>query len=153
MKSKTVLRDTPLAEITLRKYEKPYDMKRRELFKRIMLSVGLLQPGDSRDVIVDVFQSIFDSKEGLLPKEVEDEVIKNREKHKLPMLGITPSNVRRQIRRCKEMFMIERFQGRYRVTENLTLSEVFEEKIERFYLNSIISRVKEYFDAVSREKA
>ena len=44
----------PLAEITLRKYERPYEMPLRELVKKICLSVGLLQPGDSRDVVVDV---------------------------------------------------------------------------------------------------
>ena len=42
----------PLAEITLRKYESPYELGRRELVKKICLSLGLLQPGDSRDVIV-----------------------------------------------------------------------------------------------------
>ena len=52
--SQKVSRDIPLAEITLRRYEKPYDLKDRELVKKVCLSLGLLQPGDSRDVIVDV---------------------------------------------------------------------------------------------------
>jgi len=46
--------DIPLAEITLRRYEKPYLMEKRELVKKICLSLGFLQPGDGRDVIVDV---------------------------------------------------------------------------------------------------
>ena len=52
----------PLAEITLRKYEKPYNLEGRELIKKVCLSLGLLQPGDSRDVIVDVLQVILDAK-------------------------------------------------------------------------------------------
>ena len=54
MKKQTVSKEVPLAEITLRKYEKPYNLKDRDLVKKLCLSIGLLQPGDSRDVIVDV---------------------------------------------------------------------------------------------------
>jgi len=44
--------DTPLAEITLRKYESPKGLEKRELVRKLCLSLGLLQPGDSRDVVV-----------------------------------------------------------------------------------------------------
>ena len=54
MARQTVLKDTPLAELTLRRYEKSYDLNKRELIKKLCLSVGLLNPGDSRDVVVDV---------------------------------------------------------------------------------------------------
>ena len=57
----------PLAEITLRKYERPYEMPMRELVKKVCLSVGLLQPGDSRDVVVDVFGVLL--KEGEVGQE------------------------------------------------------------------------------------
>ena len=53
-KKQTVSRDIPLSEITLRRYERPYNMSRRELVRKLCLSVGLLQPGDSRDVVVDI---------------------------------------------------------------------------------------------------
>ena len=54
-----VSRDIPLAEITLRRYEKPYDLNDRELVKKVCLSLGLLQPGDSRDVVVDVLSVLL----------------------------------------------------------------------------------------------
>lgn len=47
-------KDIPLNEITLRRYEKPYESSRRELVRKVCLSLGLLQPGDSRDIIVDI---------------------------------------------------------------------------------------------------
>ncbi len=47
-----ISKDIPLSEITLRRYEKPSKLSERELVRKICLSVGLLQPGDSRDVIV-----------------------------------------------------------------------------------------------------
>ena len=55
MHKKTISRDVPLNEITLRRYEKPDNLKGRDLVRKLCLSLGLLQPGDSRDVIVDIF--------------------------------------------------------------------------------------------------
>ena len=49
-----IVSEQPLAEIILRKYELPRKAKERELVKKVCLSLGLLQPGDSRDVIVDI---------------------------------------------------------------------------------------------------
>jgi hypothetical protein len=53
-----VSKDIPLSEITLRRYEKPTH-KGRDLVKRLCLSSGLLQPGDSRDVVVDVLHVLL----------------------------------------------------------------------------------------------
>lgn len=136
-------KEKPLVEITLRKYERPFDLERRDIFKKICLSLGLLQPGDSRDVIVDVLQVIIDNKQ-LSSDEIVEQVIANRKKEKLELLGIAPSNIRRQIKRLKDLFLIEKFENSYRVSENATLVEVFEEKIEKFLLTSIMDRVKEY---------
>ena len=44
---KTISKDLPLSEITLRRYEKPYATNKRELTRKLCLSLGLLQPGDS----------------------------------------------------------------------------------------------------------
>ena len=71
-----VSKDIPLAEITLRKYEKPYNSDRRELVKKLCLSIGLLQPGDSRDVMVDVLLSLINTGEALDSKQIEDNVIR-----------------------------------------------------------------------------
>lgn len=140
-----VSKDIPLAEITLRKYERPYGLGRRELIKRLCLSIGLLQPGDSRDVIVDVLQALLDSNGGLKSEEIVEEVIKLRKNENLPILGVAPSNIRRQIKRLKDLYLVEKFQNIYRIIENENLGKIFEEKIEKFYLKTIVDRVKEYF--------
>ena len=62
MPKQTISKDTPLSEITLRRYEKPYDLTGRDLVKKLCLSLGLLQPGDSRDVVVDVLQVLLEKK-------------------------------------------------------------------------------------------
>ena len=146
---KKVYKDSPLAELTLRKYEKPFKGRKRELIKKLCLSVGLLQPGDSRDVIVDVlFVFIQNKKKELTSKEVEKKVVQNRKKYKLARHGIAGSNIRRQIKRLRDLFIVEKIKNNYRITENSKLCEIFDEKIEKYYLNSILNRVREYFDAV-----
>ncbi len=146
----TIARDTPLAELTLRKYEKPA-VAGRELVRKVCLSVGLLQPGDSRDVVVDVFMVILESKDQLTSVEVERLVIEARKKANVAMLGIAPSNIRRQLLRLRDLMFVEKLGNYYRVAEKETLSALFSEKIESFLLHSTVKRVKEYLAAVDKE--
>ena len=147
----TISRDTPLAEITLRKYEKPANLDQRELVRKLCLSTGLLQPGDSRDVVVDILHVLIamqKQKKMLNSEEIRYEVTKNRKRRKLPMLGIASSNVRRQLLRLRDMFLVEKIANNYRINENASLKDIFTEKIEKYYLTSIKDRVKEYFHAL-----
>lgn len=142
--------DTPLLEITLRKYEKPQTKKERELAKRLCLSLGLLQPGDSRDVIVDVLHVLFKSRRKrqlLSVEDVEKKVIINRKLHKLQLHGIAPSNIRRQIKRLRNLMLVEKVKSKYRVTEFLNVADIFAEKVEKFLLQGVVQRVKEYLSA------
>ena len=151
MPKKTIAKDVPLSEITLRRYEKPTNLKGRDLVRKLCLSIGLLQPGDSRDVVVDVLNVILKAqkeKKELTSEEIEKRVIVERKKYKLPLLGIAPSNIRRQLKRLKDLFLIETKANKYHITEFESLSAIFEEKIEKFYLKSIVDRVREYFGAV-----
>lgn len=150
MQRKTVSKDVPLCEITLRRYEKPYDLEGRQLIKKLCLSIGLLQPGDSRDVIVDVLVVLMnarDKKEFLTSDEIANRVVVFRKKENLPMKGIAASNIRRQVKRLKDMFIVECITNKYRITEFDALGNIFEKNIERLYLNNIIERVKEYLEA------
>lgn len=143
-----ISRDTPLSELTLRKYEKPMNLKERELIKKVCLTIGMLQPGDSRDVMVDVLQVLLRSKKkrkALSATEIEKKVIENRKKHKLQLTGIASSNIRRQLKRLKDLFIIEKVLNKYRITEFMSLNEIYDQKIEKFVLQSIVQRAKEYF--------
>ena len=146
-----IAKDVPLSELTLRRYEKPYEMPRRELIRKLCLSIGLLQPGDSRDVIVDVLQVLLDHKiknKMLDSEEVKKEVINQRKKNKLPLKGIASSNIRRQLKRLKDIYLVESINNEYRITEFNSLEEIFNERIEKFMLPNILSRVKEYLKVV-----
>lgn len=149
--AKTISKDIPLAEITLRRYEKPSDLTERDIVRKICLSLGLLQPGDSRDVIVDILHVLLiagKEKKGLVSQEIERQVIEKRKKESLAQHGIASSNIRRQLRRLKDMFLIESIANKYRITEFESLKTIFEEKIEKYYLRSIVERVKDYFDCL-----
>ncbi len=146
-----ISKDTPLAEITLRRYEKPSDLPRRELIKRLCLSVGLLQPGDSRDIIVDILYVLLEAKrdkKGLDSEEIQNLVIDVRKEHKLPLKGVAPSNIRRQIKRLRDLFLIEKVDSKYRVSEFEDLEVIFDQKIEKYFLDNILGRVKDYFKAI-----
>ena len=148
-----ISRDTPLAEITLRRYEKP-TMNDRELVRKFCLSLGLLQPGDSRDVVVDVLQVLLKArqeKDELHSEEIKNKVMDCRKTNKLPMLGIASSNIRRQLKRLKDMHLIETNANLYRIAEWNNLTEIFEEKVKNFLLNSIVNRVSEYVKRIDEE--
>jgi len=150
-KQKTISREIPLSEITLRRYEKPSNLSGRELVRKICLSIGLLQPGDSRDVIVDILDVLIKAKKeqkNLTSDEVCHFVIEERKKLKLPMLGIASSNIRRQLKRLKDLFLIEKRLNAYSITEHNNLNEIFEERIEKILLPSINSRIKEYLKKI-----
>lgn len=140
-------RDVPLAEITLRKYERPYDVSRRELVKKICLSLGLLQPGDSRDVIVDILLVLDEArkdKQHLSSFEVIDRIRLLRKEHSLEEKGLAESNVRRQLKRLRDMLLVDKNNNVYRLSEFEPLSHLFGNKIENFLIPQTIERVKEY---------
>ena len=147
------MKEEALAEITLRKYEKPYQFTKHELVKKICLSLGLLQPGDSRDVIVDILLVLLRAqkeKKELVLEQIKSQVIENRKKENLELKGIADSNIRRQLKKLRDILIIEKKENHYRIAEFESLKEIFEEKIERFYIVSIIERIKEYLDELDK---
>ncbi|MBW2983967.1 hypothetical protein KY361_02540 [Candidatus Woesearchaeota archaeon] len=149
----TISKDTPLSEITLRRYEKPTH-KGRDLVRKLCLSSGLLQPGDSRDIIVDVLHVLLKERrkgQQLSSSDVEKLVVEERKQNNLPMLGIASSNIRRQLKRLRDLLIIEKIGSNYRINENGLLEDIFSEKIEGFLLASIVSRAKEYFKKIDEE--
>lgn len=140
-------RDVPLHEITLRKYEKPYDSSKREIIRKICLSLGLLQPGDGRDIIVDILLALEDvrkEKKELTSFEVRDIVTQMRHDSSLEAKGIAESNIRRQLKRLRDIMIVEKKNNLYRISEFATLHDLFEQKIEKFLIPQTVSRIKEY---------
>lgn len=145
--------DTPLMEITLRRYEPAYELNRRETLRKICLSLGLLQPGDSRDVIVDillVLELVKHRKKELNAYDIKQEVVIFRDENGLSTLGTADSNIRRQLKRLRDMHLIEKVRNNYRITEFQDLKVIYESRIKPIILNSIIERNLEYFEYYSQ---
>lgn len=141
--------ETPLMEIILRRYESPHDLKERDALKKICLSLGLLQPGDSRDVIVDilfVLEKAKKKKKELSAIEIKEELVHIRKKHNLPLNGTADSNIRRQLKRLRDIYLVEKVRNNYRILEFMSLSQIFEEKIKKIILEAILARNEEYFE-------
>lgn len=145
------MKDLPLSEITLRKYEKPSGLEKRELIRKICLSLGLLQLGDSRDVIVDILMVLIEANEK--KEEINGEVIRERveeirKKYSLETKGLAESNIRRQLKRLRDAMLVDKRSNDYYLTEHLSLKEIFENNFEKFIIPQIIERVKEYLGAL-----
>jgi hypothetical protein len=147
-----MVKELPLGEITLRKYEKPYDSSKRELIKKACLSLGLLQPGDSRDIIVDVLLVLEDArkqKKHLSSFEIRNLVEATRKQNSLDEKGLAESNIRRQLKRLRDLMLVDKSENVYRLSEFSPLKEIFENKIEKFLIPQTIERVKEYLQKLS----
>lgn len=146
-----MVKDLPLGEIILRKYEKPYVSSQRELIRKVCLSLGLLQPGDSRDIMVDILLVMEDArknKEWLSSFEIRDRVEESRKKHSLEVKGLAESNIRRQLKRLRDALLADKQENKYRLSEFESLSEIFEMKIEKFLIPQTVDRIKEYLKAM-----
>jgi len=149
-----MVRDVPLSEITLRKYEKPYDSSRRELVRKVCLSLGLLQPGDSRDVIVDILLALENARKErkeLSSIEIQSLVSKIRKENSLDEKGLAESNIRRQLKRLRDLMFVDKKNNLYKLSEFEPLSEIFKNKIEEFLIPQTINRIKEYLDKLEEE--
>ena len=145
-----VAKEIPLSSITLRKYEKPYQVNERELVKKYCLSVGILEPGDSRDVIVDLLIVLLKNtleKKTLSVEELVKGTVEERRSHKLDEKGCSEPNIRRQLLRLKNLGIVERVQSKYRIKEFMSMEELAEEVIRK-RAEDILNRIILYSKAI-----
>ena len=139
--------ETPLMEMTLRRYEAPHNLNERDTLKKICLSLGLLQPGDSRDIIVDillVLERAKKDKNELSASEIKDQLLDIRKNNGLSLGGTADSNIRRQLKRLRDIFLVEKVKNNYRILEFMNLKDIFEEKIQKIILDAVLSRNLDY---------
>lgn len=137
--SKRALKDLPLQEITLRKYESPQNLNQRELAKKFLLSIGLLQPGESRDIIVDIFLQLLKARKEKKFMQISHFVDALKEKQ-----GASSPNIRRQLRRLKALKLVEKLPEGYRITEFGSLKPIINDFIIQFLVNPSVKRMQEY---------
>lgn len=134
-----VFKDTPIDEVTLRRFEKPSSSDLMSLVRRFAISIGLLQPGDSRDIVSELlFMFIERSKrKEFLTVEYLINSFQGKD-------GGTPNNIRRQLRRLKDINIIERTNYGYRIKEFMPISALFKDHIMKYNIEPCIERLNEY---------
>jgi DNA-binding transcriptional ArsR family regulator len=146
-----MVKDLPLSEITLRRYERPYESSKRETVRKVCLSLGLLQPGDSRDIMVDILLVLDDARKERRPLssfDICDLVEKSRKENSQELKGLAESNIRRQLKRLRDLMLVDKTENSYRLSEFLSLSELFELKIEKFVIPQTVDRIKEHLSSL-----
>ena len=142
-----MVKDVPLGEITLRRYEKPYDSSERDLVRKVCLSLGLLQPGDSRDIIVDMLLVLEENRKArkwMSSFEIRDKIDESRKANSLEGKGLAEWNIRRQLKRLRDGMFVDKKENKYRMSEFAPLGEIFENKIGKFLIPQTLERIKEY---------
>ncbi len=124
--------DSPIFEITLRKYEPPSGNAERDL-RVFLLSMGLIRPGDSKSPLEAIFRA-FLQKSSVSVTELAQ------------MAKITPSAVRYHLERLKALRLVE---GRknYRLAEG-DLSVAFR-VFRRYVLEELLDRIESYVTEIS----
>lgn len=137
-----VYKENPIVEITLRKFETPYEQG-TALLRKFCISVGLLQPGDSRDSVVDVLKILLDNR-------IRKEIMDSSKIHELIKQGkdIASSNIRRHLSRLEKLGIIEKVKGGYRLREWMSLKEIMDEFVKKFILDPSFERIKEYAEKI-----
>lgn len=139
--------DSPVVDISLRKFEKPSGSI-NEVIKKFCISVGLLQPGDSRDVITDLLLLFIKACKAKRVLSIEDVY---RHALNVDKKGVSQSNVRRHLFRLKELDIIEHSPEGYRLREWLTFKELVSDLV-KFKVEPTIERIKEYADFIDNYK-
>lgn len=133
-----VAKDTPLSEITLRKFEKPYGDD-EEIIRKFCISIGLLQPADSRDIVVSILSELLKARRRRIFLSTEE--IQKRSEGSKP-------NIRRHLRKMVSIGLVEKIENKYRIREFMSLSEVLTEHIKPFVIEPAFSRILEYSQAL-----
>ncbi len=134
--------DAPVSEVCLRKFEKPSGSQ-RELVRKFCISIGLLQPGDSRDIIIDLLLLFIKAAKIKRPLRVEEVYKKALDFG----LGASQSNVRRNLRKLKDLDLIEKTSNGYRLREWLSIKELMRDII-KYKVNPVIERIMDYAEAI-----
>lgn len=132
----------PLNEITLRSVHIDSELDRWEILRRFCLGVGLLQPNDNRTTIVDVLIVLFDYPDGLSTNKIVSKVISFRIDRGFAFGGVAVTNIRSLLRRLKELGIVEKFRGKHRITEGLSLTKVFDNKLLPFIMNKTLKNIR-----------
>jgi predicted transcriptional regulator len=126
--------DFPLFEITLRKYERPENIDERTIIRRFCMSLGLINIGDTRIGIVELFEVLLKVENPLKAEEIREKLGK-----KLALSGI-----RRHLRRMQLVGIVEHRNKKYALSEGGDLAYSLKLTTKRYSIDDTFDRIIEY---------
>ena len=70
--------------------------------------------------------------------------------HNLEIKGLAESNVRRQLKRLRDLMIIEKQNNLYYMSEFESLGTIFDDKIHKFFVEPSVARIKEYLNELEK---
>ncbi len=141
-------KDRPLAEISLKEFEKPTSDYITNL-RRLCISLGVVSPGESRIAIVYILDILIKAREKKQKSLDSYAVVKELYRRNVK---IVYANVLRDIRKLISVGLVEKRDNGYRIKENLPINEILKTFIKPYIVDKIFNRIIEYADAIDRNK-
>lgn len=127
------MKDSPIFELSLRKYEPPTGNLERDL-RVFLLSMGLVRPGDAKSPLETIFHALVTQKRPISVTELAQ------------MAKITESAVRYHLERLKSMRLVEGRKDYVLAEGDLSIAfKVF----RRYVLEEILDRIDAYVTEIS----
>jgi hypothetical protein len=99
----------------------------------------MLNPGESRDIVVDITAALLLAKKEKKVMEIEDFLLQLKDKP-----GASAPNIRRQLRRLKDLKLVEKLPEGYRITEFGAIKPLIDSYVSEFMIKPTLDRVKQY---------
>jgi hypothetical protein len=137
---KRLYKDMPLAGINLNEFERPGGDYFTNL-RRFCISIGVISPGESRVGIVHILDVLLKARkehpQGLDSYSIVKELYKTDVK-------IVYANILRDVRKLIAVGLVEKRDTKYRIKENLNLSDILDSFIKPYIVDRILKRISEY---------
>lgn len=142
-----LFKDRPLYRVVLSEFEKPSADYFSNL-RRFCISLGLVNPGESRIGIVYILDILLRSRKdkpgGLSSYEMIRKLYNNN-------VRIVYANILRDLRKLIAAGLVEKINGNYRIKENLDLLEILDKFVKPYIIDRILKKIEEYASAVERD--
>lgn len=146
-KNKKLFKDKPLSKISLSEFEKPGSDYFTNL-RRFCISLGLVNPGESRVAIIYILDLLL--KLRLKEKDGADSYAIMKYLYS-KNIKIVYANVLRDLRKLVSLGIVEKVDRKYRIKENMKLTEIIDEFIKPYLIDRILKKIYLYAESIDND--
>ncbi|MCW1294170.1 MAG: hypothetical protein OH316_00265 [Candidatus Parvarchaeota archaeon] len=142
-----LFKDKPLYRVVLSEFEKPTADYFSNL-RRFCISLGLVNPGESRIGIVYILDILLRSRKDKTGGLSSYDIIK---KLYSSNVKIVYANILRDLRKLIAAGLVEKIDGNYRIKENMDLPEIMDKFVRPYIIDRVLKKIGDYASAVERD--